>query len=166
MMSIGDNSDKFSNPVNTKFIALILIVASISIILGFILIDGSSSHIIGSIILVGYGVLAIILVTYREFVHRPISVIIIDDGLIMSFRFSGQKKILWSDIEWLSVSQGNSTSAQGKWDKYGSIKLVNEYFYSLTYEIAHKIKITYFNYNERFPKTKEEFIDARKNKYI
>jgi hypothetical protein len=165
MMSMGDNYEELSNPVNTKFVTLILIVASISIILGLILIDGSSSHIIGSIILVGYGVIAIILVTYREFVHRPISVMIIDGGLIMNFRFSGQKKVIWSDIAWLSVSQGNSTSTQGGWDKYGSIKLVNEYFYSLTYEIAHKIKFTYYNNIGVFPKTKEEFIDARKNKF-
>jgi|WetSurMetagenome_2_1015567.scaffolds.fasta_scaffold41149_2 hypothetical protein len=165
MMSIGDNTEELYNPINTKFIAMILIVASLSIILGLILIDGSSSQIIGSIILVGYGVLAIILVVYREVVHRPISVIIVDDGLIMNFRFSGQKKIFWSDIEWLSVSQGNSTSTQGKWEKYGSIKLVNEYFYSLTNEIAHKIKITYYNNIGEFPKTKEEFINVRKNKF-
>lgn len=88
---------------------------------------------------------------YREYAHRPTSIIIEIRGFRMYFRGRTPKFVPWEKIRWIYINPGRPHNLIRKYNKAGMLKLDHVFPYALSYELASAIRQRYLEERGRFP---------------
>lgn len=147
---------RFENPFSKTVLLIVLIIFSFFLILGVIgYYTGPNDYFI-FFIMWGIASLYIVLLIYREFIHRPTSILVGRNGLNLIFRNGRSAYHHFLDIAWVDAIEGEILG------KDGMMKIKNQWVpYPLTYELAQSIRCSHLVSLSYYPMTREEF---RKNK--
>ena len=97
-----------------------------------------------------------------EFIHRPMSILIKSEGIVLSFRFGKSHIATWDEIRFLDSEPGGH-SISGRLNNGGQLGLKKTTntkrsflipVFQLTYEVAEKIKEGYREKIGRYPDTR------------
>lgn len=118
---------------------------------------------LGLIIFWSIGSFFLIGIMWKEYIHKPRTVTISDDGLLLKLRFGREARIAWDDILWISASPGGtSEDVEGVSGRVGAIKATKSTFYSVSYEIGRDARERYIQVIGRRPMTRDQYIKLRK----
>jgi len=143
--------DSYVNKPDKNFLIMIFVISFFAFIMGISLFDGSFKGLIGLVLLWTIATSAIIVIIYRELIHSPKTVKIVDDGIILEFRISPTRKLLWQELLCVDVYPGDLKTFIGRWRRQGVVQPINGLFYPVTYEAADAIAHSYFKRLGKFP---------------
>ncbi len=147
---------KHDNPQDNKFVLLVGSICMMCFLLGavgFFVKGGSVVVLLGMTLI---GAVFLIGIWGREYVHRPRSIVVEEDGVRLAFRYSLERYVPWDEIKWIDALPGDNTSTIGRWQRDGMMQLKKGLPFPLTYEVAHTIVQAYAKYKGRNPPTSRD----------
>jgi len=165
-MANGGQPEKFSNPISVgHFLSCIILSTALFLIGTFTFFYNSDKALVGPIILWPIGSFFFCGIMWKEYIHRPKSVVITDDGLLLKLRFGREVRIAWDDILWISASPGGtSEDVEGVSGRVGAIKATKGVFYMATYEVGRAAQERYSQVMGRRPMTRDQYMKLRKGR--
>ncbi len=147
------------NPHNHKWFILVALTGIYQVSLGIILLFLVKTivELSGPIFFWSFGGFFIVLAIGREFLRRPTSVTIHEDGIILRFRFLEERTIRWGNILWINPPAGDDDAWKGDWRKEGLIRANERAMYPITFKIRREIDIHYYKKMGRRPMTQSEY---------
>ena len=136
------------NPVDYKSIISGIAVSAFSILGGAYILDDRIESILVSIFMIVMGILVLENEFRSSFIHRPTHVLVKDDGLTLSFRWSEPREVAWEEIELVHTSSYSDGSLMVKDEKYA---------YFLVKRIAEEIRRKYHLAKGRNPPDMKEY---------
>jgi hypothetical protein len=164
-MDMRNNEAEYLNPINAPYFLSMILAIAFEFTLGYMIFsDGSDKSLpvaplfwsIGSFFFVG--------IMWKEYIHKPKSITISDNGLLLKLRFGRMVHISWEEILWISASTGKGADAEGVSGKGGGIKATRSTFYSVSYEIGRDAQEKYTQVMGRRPMTRDQYIKLRKGR--
>jgi len=137
---------RFKNPPNLRVFKFDLLVGAPFIVFGTIALIfglGPFDGIAIFIAIAGAGVAMYVLSWYREFVHRPIAIELMDHGIAMEFRYGDRKFCQWNDISGLISRKDKEGVIELFSEGVGALILWKGDPYFTTYEISEAIRSKY-----------------------
>ena len=138
-MDGGESGKVFENPPQLWAIASMLIVSSILIVASVL--DSSDTFFIWLIL----AFIPLIVVWRMEFLHKPNSVIIQSDGILLVFRYHENKKFEWKELEWININRDANRGIFGRLNIGGMLKISKHLSYPISQQIGN---IIIHEYNE------------------
>jgi hypothetical protein len=151
------------NPMNKWYFLSYIIGCTLAFLFGSLsFFDKPYKALFGVLLFWSIGLFFLTGILWKEIIHRPLSVTISDDGLLLHLRFGRLVRIEWSDILWVSASPGGAKDAEGVPGRGAGIKAKGSIFYDLAYEVGCEIRNKYIQMNGRRPLTRLQYNEARK----
>lgn len=95
----SNGSIEYPNPMNRLYFLSYLLSSIFAILLGLMVSnDRPDKALLGMVLLWSIGLFFLTGILWKEIIHRPLSVTISDDGLLLHLRFGRLVRIEWSDI--------------------------------------------------------------------
>lgn len=158
-----ENNHTIHNPPDMRFFLMIIIISFFAFLLGvmdFLYLNGD---LFGIVLMTLISIAGTSTITYREFIHRPVSLFIQGNGIILDFRFLKSRSLPWNEILWINAKPGDVSTIIGRWERIGLLQPTRGNPYPLTYEIAISIRESYRNQNGSYPMTRDEYRNVKKN---
>ncbi len=166
-MDMRNNEAEYLNPINAPYFLSMILAITFEFALGYMIFsDGSDKSLPGAILFWSIGSFFLIGIMWKEYIHKPKSVVITDDGLLLKLRFGREVRIGWEDILWISASTGKGTDAEGVSGKGGGIKATKSTFYSVSYEIGRDARDKYIQVMGRRPLTRTQYVELGKGRPV
>jgi hypothetical protein len=84
--------------------------------------------------------LPLLAIWYREYYHRPTSVIVKKDGFAMRFRYIPEESVRWQGVERIEIGEGDDSTPRGRRMKTGVVWLRGKSVpFPMTYELANEL---------------------------
>lgn len=164
-MELSDNEAEHLNPINIPYFLSILIPSALAFIFGLInFIEGGDKSLPGALLFWSIASFFFIGIMWKEYIHKPKSVVITDDGLLLKLRFGREVRIRWEEILWISASPEKGKDAEGVSGRVGAIKANRSTFYSVSYEIGRDARERYIRVMGRRPLTRAQYIKLGKGR--
>jgi hypothetical protein len=165
-MDLCDNKAEYLNPINIPYFLSILMPSTLAFIFGLMnFSEGGDKSLSGAILFWSIGSFFFCGIMWKEYIHKPKSVVITDDGLLLKLRFGREVHIAWDDILWISASPGGtSEDVEGVSGRVGAIKATRGVFYMATYEVGRAAQERYSQAMGRRPMTRDQYIKLRKGR--
>ena len=116
--------EELSNPISMGHFLSCIALSTASFLIGaFTFFYNPDKALVGPIILWPIGSFFFVGIMWKEYIHKPKSVVITDDGPLLKLRFGREVHIAWDDILWISASPGGtSEEMEGVSGRVGDIK--------------------------------------------
>jgi hypothetical protein len=164
-MDMKNNGTEYPNPINAPYFLSMMLAIAFEFALGYMIFsDGSDKSLPGAILFWSIGSFFLIGIMWKEYIHKPRSVTISDNGLFLQLRFGRVVHIRWEEILWISASNGKSADAEGVSGKGGGIKATKSTFYSVSYDVGRNAREKYIQVMGRRPLTRAQYIELGKGR--
>ncbi len=136
-------------------------LAALSFLIGLLMLPAEGIKLVVPFMMFIFSAIFFFGTVYRELIHRPKSIIVRDDGVLMKFRIYKPRFLRWENILFI-VDSGPPSQIIIGLDGDGALQPVNGHFYSMTYRAASEVKKAYYERTGGYPMTKDEYFKTKK----
>lgn len=159
-VELAEPEIELSNPPNRSFLIVDMAQSMIIFFIGILMLPGEGFKIIVPMMMFSFSAIILLLTSYRQIIHRPKSITVKNDGVLLKFRITRPILLGWEDVMYIVDSNPSRIFHWGEDD--GALKPINGYFYSVTFKAASEIKKAYHERTGRYPMTRDEYLRTKK----
>jgi hypothetical protein len=142
-------SSPFNNPPNNVLIAGCLVLSAFFSM--FLIIEIIDASVNGIILASGLICVPMFLIFFREFIHRPKTIELFQDRILMKFRISKPMVVKYEMIKMVNVISTSDKKKLGQEDGEATLKIKGRFPYILRIQIGMAIREYYKDYYGTYP---------------